>query len=178
MNKTFKDLNVQEQVDFINSQLNKDSSISVTKLCKKFGLNKNTVVSRLTKSGFKYNTATRKYIKDDTLVLQDKIKDNKKELKHKSIEESTINNELKELLKYKDDIIKLINEHKENDLILEKEMIIDNKLVGGKTTNHNFKVYTSVKNEIQELQKKYPQFRMLDLVSTAIHEYCLKYLKK
>src|SRR3712207_7688814 len=56
MKSTFNDLSINEQINFINEQLNNDSSISVTKLCKKFGFNKNTVVSRFTKSGFKYRS--------------------------------------------------------------------------------------------------------------------------
>lgn len=69
-------------------------------------------------------------------------------------------------------------EHKNSDGVSQNGMVIDNDIVGGKTTNHNFKVYTNVKNEIQELQKQYSQFRLLDLVSTALHEYCNKYLNK
>src|SRR3712207_8966248 len=52
---TFNDLNIEEQVNFINSELAKNKSISVTKLCKKFGFNKSTVVSRFTTNGFTYN---------------------------------------------------------------------------------------------------------------------------
>ncbi|OOB74953.1 hypothetical protein AXF41_13965 [Clostridium haemolyticum] len=227
MKSTFNDLNINQQIDFINEQLNNDSSSSVTKLCKKFGLNKNTVVSRFTKGGFKYDSSKRKYIKNDTLVVQDNdssssvtklckkfglnkntvvsrftkggfkydsskrkyikndtlvVQDNvsikEVSLQDENTNENSINEDMEELLKYKDDIIKLVMEHKNSDEISENGMIIDNDIVGGKTTNHNFKVYTNVKNEIQELQKQYPQFRLLDLVSTALHQYCLKHLKK
>ncbi|WP_039222665.1 hypothetical protein [Clostridium novyi] len=178
MKSTFNDLNINQQIDFINEQLNNDSSSSVTKLCKKFGLNKNTVVSRFTKGGFKYDSSKRKYIKNDTLVVQDNVSIKEVSLQDENTNENSINEDMEELLKYKDDIIKLVMEHKNSDEISENGMIIDNDIVGGKTTNHNFKVYTNVKNEIQELQKQYPQFRLLDLVSTALHQYCLKHLKK
>lgn len=56
-------------------------------------------------------------------------------------------------------------------------MIIDVALVGGKTVNHNFKVYENVKKEIQELQKQNEHFRLVDLVSTALHQYYLKHKK-
>ncbi|OOB76389.1 hypothetical protein AXF41_12430, partial [Clostridium haemolyticum] len=176
MKSTFNDLNINQQIDFINEQLNNDSSSSVTKLCKKFGLNKNTVVSRFTKGGFKYDSSKRKYIKNDTLVVQDNVSIKEVSLQDENTNENSINEDMEELLKYKDDIIKLVMEHKNSDEISENGMIIDNDIVGGKTTNHNFKVYTNVKNEIQELQKQYPQFRLLDLVSTALHQYCLKHL--
>src|SRR3712207_1401097 len=178
MKSTFNDLSINEQINFINEQLQNDSSISVTKLCKKFGLNKNTVVSRFTKGGFKYDSGKRKYIKDDTLMLQDSVSIKEVSLPDKNSNKNSTNEDIEELLRYKDDIIKLVLEHKNSDVVSQKDMIIDNELVGGKTTNHNFKVYTNVKNEIQELQKQYPQFRLLDLVSTALHQYCLKHLKK
>ncbi|KOC49520.1 hypothetical protein [Clostridium botulinum] len=178
MKSTFNDLSINEQINFVNQQLNNDSSISVTKLCKKFGLNKNTVVSRFTKGGFKYDSSKRKYIKDDTLVIQDNVGIKEVSLPDENSNKNSTNEDLEELLKYKDDIIKLVMEHKNSDLVCKKDMIIDNNIVGGKTTNHNFKIYTNVKNEIQELQKQYPQFRLLDLVSTALHEYCYKYLKE
>lgn len=170
---TFNDLNIEEQVNFINSELEKNKSISVTKLCKKFGFNKSTVVSRFTTNGFTYNPKQRKYVNDTKVIpVECKNIDIPKKMKEKSINE----NDLKEIIKYKDIIIKLAKEYQNNiDSVKKNNMIIDVALVGGKTVNHNFKVYENVKKEIQELQKQNEHFRLVDLVSTALHQYYLKH---
>src|SRR3712207_3033119 len=93
MKSTFNDLNINQQIDFINEQLNNDSSSSVTKLCKKFGLNKNTVVSRFTKGGFKYDSSKRKYIKNDTLVVQDNVSIKEVSLQDENTNENSIRSE-------------------------------------------------------------------------------------
>ena len=171
--KDFDKLTIQEQVDFINNELQKDKKISVTKLCKKYGFNKSTVIGRFLDSGYKYNIDTREYILATDMIQND--------IKNKNIEQvapkdNNIDEDIKELLKYKDDIIDMIKQYQNNSTTTN--MIIDVGLVGGKTVNHNFKIYENVKKEIQELQSQYPHFRLTDLVSTALHEYYLKYSKK
>src|SRR3712207_8279073 len=85
---TFNDLNIEEQVNFINSELAKNKSISVTKLCKKFGFNKSTVVSRFTTNGFTYNPKQRKYISDiKSIPVKTKDIDVSKVSEEKSINE-------------------------------------------------------------------------------------------
>lgn len=44
MIKQFDNLTIEGQVDFINNELQKDKKISVTKLCKNFGINKSTLI--------------------------------------------------------------------------------------------------------------------------------------
>src|SRR3712207_7519813 len=95
MKSTFNDLSINEQINFINEQLQNDSSISVTKLCKKFGLNKNTVVSRFTKGGFKYDSGKRKYIKDDTLMLQDSVSIKEVSLPDKNSNKNSTNEDIR-----------------------------------------------------------------------------------
>lgn len=178
MIKEFDKLTIQEQVNFINEQLEKDKKISVTKLCKKFGLNKSTVIGRFTTQGYKYNIDTREYLKDT-----DMIHDN---IKNKNIEQvavttdNNIDKDIKELLKYKNDIIDMIKQYKENSTATTDttDMIIDTSIIQEQVQNHNFKIYKNVIKEIQELQKQYSHFRLVDLVSTALHMYYLKYSKK
>ena len=180
MIKQFDNLTIEDQVDFINNELQKDKKISVTKLCKNFGINKSTLISRFTQSGYKYNNEIRAYIEKktiDTKVIQDAIS-------YKDIESvdniNKIDTDIKELIENKEAILSMLKEYQNNInniSKLDKEMIIDVGLVGGKTVNHNFKIYESTKKEIQELQSQYPHFRLTDLVSTALHMYYLKYKK-
>lgn len=171
--KDFDKLTIQEQVDFINNELQKDKKISVTKLLKKFGLNKSTVIGRFLDNKYKYDIKTRKYI-PDTDMIQDNIK-------NKNIEQvavttdNNIDKDIKELLKYKDDILNIIKQYQNNSTTTD--MIIDTSIIQEQVQNHNFKVYKNVIKEIQELQKQYPHFRLVDLVSSALHMYYLKYKK-
>ncbi|WP_434291810.1 hypothetical protein [Clostridium botulinum] len=104
MNKGFDKLSIDNQVEFINEELKNNKEISVTKLCKKHGINKSTIISRFTTKGYKYNAELRCYIKD-TL-----IQNNNKNIKSKEIQVSKKDNlielqdikELKELLEMKE----------------------------------------------------------------------------
>ena len=170
--KDFDKLTIQEQVGFINNELQKDKKISVTRLCKKYGLNKSTVIGRFLDNKYRYNIDTREYI-PDTDMIHDNIKN--KDIEQVAPKDNNIDEDIKELLQYKDDIIDMIKQYQNNSTTTN--MIIDVGLVGGKTVNHNFKIYESTKKEIQELQKQYSHFRLTDLVSSALHQYYLKYKK-
>ncbi len=85
MNIEFDKLSIKEQVEFINRELQKDKKISVTKLCKKYGINKSTVISRFTTKGYKYNAELRVYTKDIVIQNNNKSINN---IKHEQIEVS------------------------------------------------------------------------------------------
>jgi hypothetical protein len=67
----FDKLSLEQKVSFINSQLQKDMGLSVTKLLKKFGIKENTMKSQLRRGNYKFNEEIRKYEKyqNDTKVL-------------------------------------------------------------------------------------------------------------
>lgn len=197
MIKEFNKLSIAEQVDFINNELNKDKKISVTKLLKKYGFNKSTVIGRFIDNGYQYDIDTRKYLKNTYMIQNNK---NIEEvaatteylaLSNKSLEEvakelrqkdKKLNNntdtDIKELLKYKNDIIEIVKEYKSSSSkVADNGLIIDTDIISDKVCNHNFKIYENVKKEIQELQEQYSHFRLVDLVSSALHEYYLKYKK-
>lgn len=72
MNKTeFNKIDIQEQVQLLNNELKKDSTISVTKLCKKLGLVKSTIIDRFTKAGYKYNHDIRQYVNNTDIIQND-----------------------------------------------------------------------------------------------------------
>lgn len=174
--KEFDKLTVADQVQFINKELEKDKNISVTKLLKKYGLNKSTVIGRFTDNKYKYDINTRKYI-SATDVIQNNIKN--KDIEQVAVTtDNNIDKDIKELLKYKDDILNMLKEYKSSSSkVADNGLIIDTDIISDKVCNHNFKVYENVKKEIQEIQEQYAHFRLVDLVSTALHEYYLKYKK-
>lgn len=72
MNKSdFNKMNIQDQVRLLNDELKKNTEISVTRLCKQFGLAKSTVIDRFTKAGYKYNHDIRQYVKKTDIIQND-----------------------------------------------------------------------------------------------------------
>lgn len=68
-NREFNKLSIDEQVTFINNQLEKDKNLSLRKLCEKFGLSRTTLQSRFKNNGYEYDPYDRKY-KNNTKVLE------------------------------------------------------------------------------------------------------------
>lgn len=58
-----KGLSVEQLVDYINKELQKDEKLGINKLCDREGLKNSTVKSRLNRNGYKYNSEERKYYK-------------------------------------------------------------------------------------------------------------------
>ena len=60
MNKeTFNDLDISEQIDYINKNLKEGSTI--TNICKSIGVGRSTVRDRFEKAGYKYNNEVKQY---------------------------------------------------------------------------------------------------------------------
>lgn len=58
-----KELSVEQLVEYINKELQKDEKLGINKLCDREGLKNSTVKSRLNRNGYKYNSEERKYHK-------------------------------------------------------------------------------------------------------------------
>ncbi len=182
---------IEKQVEFINSQLEKDENLSLRKLCEKFGINRNTIGSRFKNKGYYYDPYKRKY-KTATKVLVKK-EDNSSVTKMKKM--SVIKNEkcnnselvflkeiekkkndLLEILDLKDDIKRLIQNHDKSIINVEPvELKIDKDILQGSSVNRSVKIYELVYEELQELYDMYPQFKKYDILSQAIHEFYLRY---
>lgn len=67
-----KELSVEQLVEYINKELQKDEKLGINKLCDREGLKNSTVKSRLNRNGYKYNSEERKYYKN----TNDNIKKN------------------------------------------------------------------------------------------------------
>lgn len=198
MNSQFDKLSIDKQVQFINIELKKDKNISVTKLCKKFGLNKSTIISRFTKGGYKYSVDTREYIKD-TKVIHNNIKSINKNIiqnNNKNIITNKIakNNDLmemqelkgrltdlKELLDLKEQLKEIIQQYNKNKNVIDvpepAELKIDKDKLKGELKGRLIKVYQNVNDDWIDFCKSNSQFKMQDLYSMALLEFMEKYKK-
>ncbi|WP_221388653.1 hypothetical protein [Clostridium perfringens] len=59
-----KELSVEQLVEYINKELQKDEKLGINKLCDREGLKNSTIKSRLNRNGYKYNSEERKYYKN------------------------------------------------------------------------------------------------------------------
>ena len=198
MNTEFDKLSIDKQVQFINTELEKDINISVTKLCKKFGLNKSTIISRFTKDDYKYSVAAREYIKDTKVIQNDNKSINKDIIQNnsKSISTNKIveNNDLmemqelkgrlkdlKELLDLKNDLKEVIQHYNKSKNIVDVpkplELKIDKDKFHGELKGRLIKVYENINNSWIEFCKNNSQFKMQDLYSMALLEFMEKYKK-
>ncbi len=183
MNKEFDKLSIDNQVKFINRELKKYKEISVTKLCKKHGINKSTIISKFTTKGYKYNAELRCYTKD---IL---IQNNNKNIKPKEIEVSKKDNlielqdikELKELLEMKEQLKDIIQEYNKNKNIIDvpekPELKVDKDKFEGELKGRLIKVYNNINNDWIKFCKRNNQFKMQDLYSLALLEFINKYKK-
>ncbi|HHD2754432.1 TPA: hypothetical protein ACOTG0_003287 [Clostridium perfringens] len=71
-----KGLSVEQLVEYINKELQKDEKLGINKLCDREGLKTSTVKSRLNRNGYKYNKEERKYYK----IIKDDINRNTKQI--------------------------------------------------------------------------------------------------
>ena len=194
--ENFNYLSIQEQVNIINKLLGTDKNLSINKICEKMGIPSSTLKTRLSKEGYRFNKNKHIYQlqKDfhNSLSLEvheshlNEIKEYKecismakeeiavtKELKANLNDVDT--NKLKYLIENIDTLEKILSQYQESNL---KNCIIDLSLCTEKSVNRNFKVYGSVLKKLTKLQKEYSMFKIQDLVSTALNEYCDKYLNK
>lgn len=197
----FNKLNIQDQVQLLNDELKKNSTISVTKLCKQLGLVKSTVIDRFTKAGYKYNHEMRQYIKSidviqknnksitseptiDKMALKPIIQKDNKSIIHKQPNISGIESEeikgLLELLEIKDQLKELIQNNNKSKNIIDvdlHELKIDTSKFDGELKGRLVKVYENINANWIKFCKSYNEFKMQDLYSLALLEFMDKYKK-
>lgn len=194
MPKTFKELPLNQQVEFINKEL-KNSDISLKKVCQKFGLNKKKINDKFSKIGYEYNVEDRAYTK---VVLIQKSNKSISNIEHKEIEASkpvegnlnilepsrlkNIENalkEVKELIEIKEEIKEVIQKYNKDknviDVVGKQELKIDFSKFEGEVKGRYVKVYRNINEDWIKFCKKNKQFNIQDLYSLALLEFMDKY---
>ncbi|EPY6472561.1 DUF4250 family protein [Clostridium sporogenes] len=194
MPKTFKELPLNKQVEFINKEL-KNSDISLKKVCQKFGLNKKKINDKFSKIGYEYNAEDRAYTK---IVLIQKSNKSISNIEHKEIETSkpvegnlntlepsrlkNIENalkEVKELIEIKEEIKEVIQKYNKDKNVIEvvgqQELKIDSSKFEEEVKGRFVKVYKNINTDWIEFCEKNNQFKIQDLYSQALKEFMDKY---
>lgn len=182
MDTSFDKFSIDKQVQFLNTELKKDDNSSITKLCKKFGLNKNTIVSRFGNKGYNYSFNDKQYVKEviqkDTNSISEMLIINQEDTnnieKQQELQKSL--NEVRELIEMKEQLKEVIQEYNKskNKINIPAELRIDKSKLNGEVKGRLIKVYSDF---WIKFCKKNNEFKMQDLYSIALLEFIEKYNK-
>ncbi|SCJ55500.1 Uncharacterised protein [uncultured Clostridium sp.] len=188
MNKDkFNKLPILEQIDFINSQLKKNKSI--TSVCKELGVGRSTIRDRFKKSNYSYCKDSNEYILNDntksssqelihdknscnTSVIHDKNTDSSNNNSIVTVLEKSdkeIQSNLLDLVNNYDVLKEIIELHKCNTSVIKQQIIID--LEDSETTTTTLRVNKSILNKFNDFCTKNRQFTKVDLLSQALKNF-------
>lgn len=176
----FKALDIDHKIEYFNKELNEGNT--VTRIREDLRLSEKGWQKEVKKHGFKYNTKSKNYErvtnvvtykknndKDNTLVVIDDVasKDINYELMFRELENvKQMSNKLEEMYAW--------YELQRNVVDIEVERLAiepnDNEIV-----TRSFKVYEDVYKEFGTFCKGHKEYKVQDLVSKALKEFCNKY---
>ena len=188
MNKDkFNKLPILEQINFINSQLKKNKSI--TSVCKELGVGRSTIRDRFKKSNYSYCKDSNEYILNDNTksssqeLIHDKNRCNTSVIYNKNTDSSN-NNSIVTILEKSDkeiqsnlldlvsnyDVLKEIIElHKRNTSVIKQQIIIN--LEDTETTTTTLRINKSILEKFNKFCDENRQFKKVDLLSQALKNF-------
>ncbi|EHA6442212.1 hypothetical protein N2W37_003052 [Clostridium perfringens] len=192
-----KELSVEQLVEYINKELQKDESLGINKLCNREGLKASTIKSRLTRNGYKYNPEERKYYKitednteDNTRIdTKKKVKNDNSITKRNSIQntkgttkkdtDKILMELIEKMKKLEDRLDNIENDTKSNIKRITKRNTKNtvgyNNIKNTKdTTTKSIRLYTEVKEELDKYIEDHKEVKVIDIFSFAILEYINK----
>ena len=191
MNSTdFKKLDIESKVKYVNELLQQGDSVDNIRTT--LGIGKNYISNTFGKDGYKLNRNINQYIKCDdvvtntTNVVKQNIKPSepKKETNNINTKDSyykALEGQIKDIQKQ----INLINNRLDNNsittnVVTDTTSIIHSdidKLRNTDTTSSHYRIYKDIQEEFKAFCKEHKQYKVQDIISSAIKEYLDKYNK-
>lgn len=155
--------NIDNIVQLINTELNKNRNISLKKVLDKLQLNKAVLEKQLKNNNYEYSVDERQYYKQLKIDenLEKDIEITKDEVK-----------EIRELINMKNDLKTLIQKYNNST---NNILSIDRTKFEGDIKTRLVKTYSNVNEEWIKFCKKHEQYKMQDLYSQALLEFMNKY---
>lgn len=188
MNKEeFNKLPISEQINFINSELKNNKSI--TSVCKELGVGRSTIRDRFKKANYSYSKDLNKYTFNDNTesssqeLIQDKNRCNTSDIYNKSTDLSN-NNSIITVLEKSDkeiqknlldlvnnyDVLKEIIElHRRNTSVIKQQIIIN--LEDTETTTTTLRINKTILEKFNEFCNENKQFKKVDLLSQSLKNF-------
>ena len=191
MNSTdFKELDIESKVKYVNELLQQGGSVDNIRTT--LGIGKNYIANTFAKDGYKLNRNINQYIKCDNVVtnttniVKQNIKPSepKKETNNINTKDSyykALEGQIKDIQKQ----INLINNRLDNNsittnVVTDTTSIIHSdidKLRNTDTTSSHYRIYKDIQEEFKAFCKEHKQYKVQDIISSAIKEYLDKYNK-
>lgn len=191
MNSTdFKKLDIESKVKYVNELLQQGDSVDNIRI--NLGVGKNYIGNTFKEDGYKLNRNINQYIKCDdvvtntTNVVKQNIKPSepKKETNNINTNDSyykALEGQIKDIQKQ----INLINNRLDNNsittnVVTDTTSIIHSdidKLRNTDTTSSHYRIYKDIQEEFKAFCKEHKQYKVQDIISSAIKEYLDKYNK-
>ena len=191
MNSTdFKELDIEYKVKYVNELLQQGDSVDNIRI--NLGVGKNYIGNTFKEEGYKLNRNINQYIKNDTVVTDTTNvvkKPNKKDSKQ-SNEVNNINTsddrikvlerQIKDLQSQINIINDMLNKNNATNVVIDTTSFIHSdidKLRNTDTTSSHYRIYKDIQEEFKAFCKEHKQYKVQDIISSAIKEYLDKYNK-
>lgn len=152
----FDNLEVIDQVEYINKELEKNN---LTETCKKIKISRSTVRERFLKQGYVYDKIQNKYI---CINKSDKRPQNENKYKNNTNIPKDDFKDLERRIKALED---KINRQSINDIDINIKNFKKN------TVSRCYRVYEEVQKEFSKFCKENSKYKVQDLLSMALYEY-------
>ena len=191
MNKTeFNNLEVMEQIEYINSQLIKGNTL--TNICKSIGIGRSTIRDRFKKVSYEYNKTTNQY--ESIIEIVEAIEPALNAGKNEPIKEDitpviqqssnlvvgTDNEILASLINNYDDMNNKLNEmynwyklQSSNKVVQTEKFKVDD--FEGDIVVRSYKLYEPIQREFLQFCKMNNKYKVQDILSQALKEFLDKY---
>lgn len=187
----FKELDIESKVKYINELLEQGDSVDNIRM--NLGIGKNYIANTFSKYGYKLNRNINQYVSSNDVATNatnvsiksdekttEKLKKvnntNTNDKKYKALEE-----QIKDLQKQIDIINnKLVTNSIDTNVATDTTSILHRSIDSydtKDTVNRNYRIYTDIHKELTTFCKEHKQYKVQDIVSSAIREYLDKYNK-
>ena len=186
----FKDLDIEFQVKYVNELLQQGDSVDNIRTT--LGIGKNYIANKFGKGGYKLNRNINQYIKGDNVVTNttNVVKKPNKKVSKQSNEVNNINTsddrikvlerQIKDLQSQINIINDMLNKNNATNVVIDTTSIIHSSIDSydrNDTKSSHYRIYTDIQEEFKAFCKEHKQYKVQDIISSAIKEYLDKYNK-
>lgn len=162
----FNQLNLQEQVQYINDQLT-TTGLSVTKVCEVIGIDRATIRKRFKGLNYIYNKDTNQY---ENLEASINANNTINASEYQEVDINTLIKKMRALegrVKTLENTVNTINTSNTNNTI----NAISIKELKGETVTRAYRIYEDVQDEFKIYCKRHSEHKVQDIISSALVEF-------
>lgn len=186
----FKGLDIESKVKYVNELLQQGDSVDNIRTT--LGIGKNYIANKFGKGGYKLNRNINQYIKGDNVVTNttNVVKKPNKKVSKQSNEVNNINTsddrikvlerQIKDLQSQINIINDMLNKNNATNVVIDTTSIIHSSIDSydrNDTKSSHYRIYTDIQEEFKAFCKEHKQYKVQDIISSAIKEYLDKYNK-